>query len=92
MLKMSDRRFYSLIFFSFFFSFHESINKIYVLDFTLSESLRGQLVRVPNSSTFKRRTWDYAVCITAKYGRKTVFSFVRAVSFNSSFQDIFKER
>ena len=35
---------------------------------------------------------DYAVCITAKYGRKTVFSFVRAVSFNSSFQDIFKER
>ena len=30
--------------------------------------------------------------ITAKYGRKTVFSFVRAVSFNSAFQDIFKER
>ena len=35
---------------------------------------------------------NYAMCITAKYGRKTVFSLVRAVSLNSSFQDIFKER
>ena len=41
---------------------------------------------------FWAENMDYAVCITAKYGRKTVFSFVRAASFNSSFQDIFKER
>ena len=40
----------------------------------------------------KAENMDHAVCITAKYGCKTVFSFVRAVSFNSSFQDIFKER
>ena len=31
------------------------------------------------------------MCITARYGRKTVFSFVRAGSLNSSFQNIFKE-
>ena len=41
---------------------------------------------------FWAENMDYTVCITAKYERKTVFSFVRAVSFNSSFQDIFKER